>query len=173
MSVNFRGSTGSGSEFRNKGRREWGRRMQRDLDDAVDWAIARGIADEKRIAIMGMSYGGYATLAGLSFTPLRYKCGVAFAAPTNLVGLVLQPTKPQRRAERFWVGDAYTAEGRKDLLDRSPTQWLENIKHFGQFEIFLAAARKPAPLLPGRICLEWQTDTIRMVDADKTFRCIV
>src|SRR4029077_4240255 len=69
LSVNFRGSTGLGKEFTNAGNREWAGKMHDDLVDAVEWAVNQGIADPKRIAILGGSYGGYATLVGLTFTP--------------------------------------------------------------------------------------------------------
>lgn len=128
LSVNFRGSTGFGAQLRVLGRREWGGAMQRDLETAMDWAVERGIADPKRVAIMGASYGGYAALAGLTFTPLRYACAIAFAAPTNLVGTVLQGrTSTSRRGDRYWIGDAFTAKGRQELLARSPTEFVENV----------------------------------------------
>ena len=69
VSVNFRGSTGFGKAFVNAGDREWGGKMHDDLIDVVEWAVERGISDPDRIAIMGGSYGGYATLVGLTFTP--------------------------------------------------------------------------------------------------------
>ena len=88
MSVNFRGSTGLGKDFISAGDLEWGRAMQTDLDDAMDWAVAQGIAQEDKVAIMGGSYGGYATLAGMAFTPERYACGVDIVGPSNLETLL-------------------------------------------------------------------------------------
>ena len=76
LSVNFRGSTGFGKAFINAGDGEWGRRMDDDLCDAITWAVAEGHADPARIAIMGASYGGYATLVGLTRNPVLYACGV-------------------------------------------------------------------------------------------------
>ncbi len=84
LQVNYRGSTGYGKDFVNAGDREWGGRMQDDLTDAVRWAIGEGIADPGRVAIFGGSYGGYATLAGVTFTPELYRCGVSIVGPSNL-----------------------------------------------------------------------------------------
>lgn len=84
LQINFRGSSGYGRQFLELGEGEWGGRMQDDLTDGVRWAIQQKIADPKRIAIMGMSYGGYAAITGLAFSPDLYACGIAFAAPTDL-----------------------------------------------------------------------------------------
>jgi len=84
LQVNFRASTGLGKKFLHAGDLQWGGTMQHDLTDAVKWAVDRGIADPKRVAIMGGSYGGYATLAGLTFTPEVYACGVDIVGPSNL-----------------------------------------------------------------------------------------
>jgi dipeptidyl aminopeptidase/acylaminoacyl peptidase len=89
LQVNFRGSTGFGKKFLNAGNGQWGvGTMQHDLTDAVKWAIAKGIADPKKICIYGWSYGGYATLAGLVFTPELYACGVDSVGPSNLKTLL-------------------------------------------------------------------------------------
>ncbi len=90
---NFRGSTGLGKRFLHLGDRQWGGTMQNDLSDAVAWAVSKGYADPKRVAIMGGSYGGYATLAGLAFTPQLYACGVDIVGPSNLKTL-LEATPP-------------------------------------------------------------------------------
>ncbi len=85
LQVNFRGSTGFGKAFLNAGNEEWGvGAMQHDLTDAVRWAIEQDIADPERICIYGGSYGGYATLAGLAFTPDLYACGVDIVGPSNI-----------------------------------------------------------------------------------------
>ena len=85
LQVNFRGSTGFGKKFLHAGDKQWGvGTMQHDLTDAVKWAIAKGIADPKKICIYGGSYGGYATLAGLVFTPELYACGVDIVGPSNI-----------------------------------------------------------------------------------------
>jgi|TARA_B100001094_G_scaffold19288_2_gene16491 dipeptidyl aminopeptidase/acylaminoacyl peptidase len=82
--MNFRGSTGYGKEFWEKSFKEWGKSMQDDISDGVNWLIDEGIADPDRIAIYGASYGGYATLAGLAFTPDLYACGVDYVGVSSL-----------------------------------------------------------------------------------------
>ncbi len=82
--INFRGSTGYGRKFWEISFKQWGKTMQDDLTDGVKWLIEQGIADPKRIAIYGGSYGGYATLAGLAFTPDLYACGVDYVGVSNL-----------------------------------------------------------------------------------------
>lgn len=84
LQVNFRGSTGYGKAYLNAGDKEWGLKMHQDLLDAKAWAIQEGIADPARVAIYGGSYGGYATLAGLAFTPTEFTCGVDIVGPSNL-----------------------------------------------------------------------------------------
>ncbi|HEY8130885.1 MAG TPA: S9 family peptidase, partial [Thermoanaerobaculia bacterium] len=85
---NFRGSTGYGKKFLHAGDKQWGLKMHDDLIDAANWAVKQGYADPKRIAIMGGSYGGYATLAGLTFTPDYFACGVDIVGPSNLKTLI-------------------------------------------------------------------------------------
>ena len=84
LQMNFRGSTGYGREFWESSFKQWGRTMQDDITDGVKWAIEQGIADKDRVAIYGGSYGGYATLAGLAFTPDLYKCGVDYVGVSNM-----------------------------------------------------------------------------------------
>lgn len=84
LQPNFRGSGGYGRAFLDKGRQQWGRAMQDDLSDGVKWAIAQGFADPARVAIYGASYGGYATLAGLTLTPELYRCGVNYVGASDL-----------------------------------------------------------------------------------------
>jgi dipeptidyl aminopeptidase/acylaminoacyl peptidase len=89
LQVNFRASAGFGKKFLNAGNGEWGTgKMQDDLTDAVKWAVAKGYADPKKVCIFGGSYGGYATLAGLVFTPEIYACGVDIVGPSNLKTLM-------------------------------------------------------------------------------------
>ena len=88
LQVNFRGSTGFGKDFLNSANKQWGLAMHDDLIDAVDWAIAQGVAEADKVAIMGGSYGGYATLAGLTFTPEVFACGVDIVGPSNLETLL-------------------------------------------------------------------------------------
>lgn len=88
LQINFRGSTGYGKDFLNAGDKEWGGKMQQDLVDAVKWAIEQGIADPKRVAIYGGSYGGYAALAGATFTPELFRCAIAVVGPSNLITFI-------------------------------------------------------------------------------------
>ncbi len=88
LQVNFRGSTGYGKDFLNAGDREWAGKMHDDLLDAKQWAVDEGLADPKRVAIMGGSYGGYAALVALTFTPDEFVCGVDIVGPSNLSTLL-------------------------------------------------------------------------------------
>jgi dipeptidyl aminopeptidase/acylaminoacyl peptidase len=88
VQVNYRGSTGYGKAFVNAGDREWGAKMQDDLSDAVAYVIGQGWADKDRVAIYGGSYGGYAALAGATFTPDLYCCAVDIVGPSNLITLI-------------------------------------------------------------------------------------
>lgn len=123
LSVNFRGSLGFGKAFLAAGDGAWGAAMDDDLADAVDWAISEGIADPDRIAIMGASYGGYATLSGLTRTPERYACGIDIVGPSNLETL-LEATPAWWEAMRATlyraIGDPETEDGRALLRNRSP-----------------------------------------------------
>jgi dipeptidyl aminopeptidase/acylaminoacyl peptidase len=123
LSVNFRGSTGFGKSFVNAGDKEWAGKMHDDLIDAVDWAIASGIAKKDKIAIYGGSYGGYATLVGMTFSPEKFACGVDIVGPSNLSTMMANlPAYWAPFIEEFKrrVGDPTTPEGRKLLKDRSP-----------------------------------------------------
>ncbi|MEO7307760.1 MAG: S9 family peptidase [Ferruginibacter sp.] len=84
LQMNFRGSTGYGKEFWLKSQKQWGKTMQDDITDGVNWLIKEGIADAKRVAIYGGSYGGYATLAGVTFTPDLYACAVDYVGVANM-----------------------------------------------------------------------------------------
>jgi dipeptidyl aminopeptidase/acylaminoacyl peptidase len=131
LSVNFRYSTGFGKAFHNAGIREWGGKMHDDLLDAVDWAVAQKIADPKRVAIMGASYGGYATLVGLAFTPERFACGVDMVGVSNLETWLntLPPYwAPWIQAYKDRIGDPTTPEGRAFLRQRSPLTHVGRIK---------------------------------------------
>lgn len=87
MHINYRGSMGYGKSFMKAGYKQWGLKMQDDITDGVQWLIEQGIADKKRIAIMGQSAGGYIALAGVTFTPEIYACGVDFNGPANFFTL--------------------------------------------------------------------------------------
>ena len=130
LSVNYRGSTGFGKNFINAGDHEWAGKMQADLVDAVDWAVREKVAIPDKVAIYGGSYGGYATLVGLTFTPDRFACGVDIVGPSNLATL-MSSIPPYWKA--FFedmsrrVGDPRTDEGRKLLDERSPLSYVDRI----------------------------------------------
>ena len=131
LSVNFRGSTGFGKGFSNAGNREWGGKMHTDLVDAVQWAVAQGIADPERVGILGGSYGGYAALVGMTFTPEVFACGVDIVGPSNLITLMntIPPYwQPQIDLFTSRVGDYRTEEGRAFLMERSPLTYVDNIR---------------------------------------------
>ncbi len=123
LAVNFRGSTGFGKTFVNAGDKEWAGRMHDDLLDAVQWAVQEGVTAPDSVAIMGGSYGGYATLVGLAFTPDVFACGVDIVGPSSLVTLLqsIPPYwKPMLDLFHVRVGDESTEEGRAFLESRSP-----------------------------------------------------
>ncbi|MDY7097773.1 MAG: S9 family peptidase [Pseudomonadota bacterium] len=123
LQVNFRGSTGFGKDFLNAGNKEWGLKMHDDLIDATDWAIAEGITSADQVAIMGGSYGGYATLAGLTFTPEKFACGVDIVGPSNLETLLstIPPYwAPLVKIFHERMGDPNTEEGLALLKAASP-----------------------------------------------------
>ncbi len=131
LSVNFRSSTGLGKTFINAGNHEWGAKMHDDLLDAIAWATQQGIADPERIAIMGGSYGGYATLVGLTFTPDTFACGVDIVGPSNIITLLNSiPAYWQPQIEQFAkrVGDHRTDDGVALLAERSPLNHVERLQ---------------------------------------------
>ncbi|MFQ3535426.1 MAG: S9 family peptidase [Aggregatilineales bacterium] len=131
LSVNFRGSTGFGKAFTNAGDGEWAGKMHEDLLDAVEWAAQQGIAQRDKVAIMGGSYGGYATLVGLTFTPEAFACGVDIVGPSNLITLLesVPPYwQPMIAMMRKRIGDETTAEGRAFLAARSPLSRADQIR---------------------------------------------
>jgi dipeptidyl aminopeptidase/acylaminoacyl peptidase len=131
LSVNYRGSTGFGKNFISAGDLQWGRKMHDDLIDAVQWAVKSGVTSADKVAIMGGSYGGYATLAGLTFTPTAFACGVDIVGPSNLFTL-LQTIPPYWEAgkQQFYkrMGDPTTDEGKALLKERSPLNYAGNIQ---------------------------------------------
>jgi dipeptidyl aminopeptidase/acylaminoacyl peptidase len=123
LSINYRGSTGFGKEFTNS--RAWSPEVSNDMLDGAEWLVKQGIASRNRVAILGGSYGGYATLAGLTLTPLAYACGVDAFGPTDLPGLLGRDTiRPEWDAGYEHLvrvfGDPRTPEGRTYLQQRSP-----------------------------------------------------
>ncbi|MYN29314.1 alpha/beta fold hydrolase [Duganella sp. CY42W] len=131
LSVNYRGSTGFGKKFISAGDLQWGRKMHDDLIDAVDWAVKSGVTTPDKVAIMGGSYGGYATLAGLTFTPTTFACGVDIVGPSNLFTL-LQTIPPYWEAgkQQFYkrMGDPTTDAGKALLKERSPLNFAADIQ---------------------------------------------
>ena len=130
LQPNFRASGGYGKKFLNAGDLQWGKLMQDDVTWGVKHLIEKGIADKDRIAIMGGSYGGYATLAGLAFTPDLYACGVDIVGPSNIFTL-LDSIPPYWEAGRAFlygmVGDPNTDEGKKLIKEASPLFSAEKI----------------------------------------------
>ncbi|CAN5507596.1 hypothetical protein BH23ACI1_BH23ACI1_21400 [soil metagenome] len=130
LSPNFRGSTGFGQEFLNAGNNEWGQKMQDDLTWGARHLIEQGIADPKRIGVLGGSYGGYAALAGVAFTPDVYAAAVSIVGPSNLLTL-LESIPPYWEAVRTMfhvrMGDPNTPEGKKQLERQSPLFSAERI----------------------------------------------
>jgi dipeptidyl aminopeptidase/acylaminoacyl peptidase len=129
MQINYRGSVGYGKDYLNAGDREWGGKMQYDLVDAVQWAIDKEIADPKRIAIYGGSYGGYASLVGATFTPDLFCCAVDIVGPSNLMTWI-NTIPPYWSSFRNML---YKRIGNPDtepefLMSRSPITKVDQIK---------------------------------------------
>ncbi len=129
LQMNFRGSTGYGRKFWESSFKKWGQTMQDDITDGVKWAIKEGVADEKNICIYGGSYGGYATLAGVVYTPDLYKCGVDYVGVSNL--FTFQETipaywKPMKKMIEEMVGDP--VKDKKMLTEFSPVFHADKIK---------------------------------------------
>ena len=131
LQPNFRGSTGYGKKFLDAGNKQWGEKMQDDLTWGVRYLIDKGTVSPKRAGIMGGSYGGYATLAGVAFTPDLYAAAVAIVAPSNLISL-LETIPPYWEAQRAFfrerMGDTNTAEGKAQLARQSPLNSAGKIK---------------------------------------------
>lgn len=130
LQPNFRASGGYGKKFLNAGDMQWGKLMQDDITWGVKHLIEKGIADKKRIAIMGGSYGGYATLAGLAFTPELYACGVDIVGPSNIFTLLESVPAYWESGRAFlygMVGDPETEEGKKRIQEASPLFSAEKI----------------------------------------------
>ena len=131
LQPNFRGSTGYGKKFLNAGNKQWGDLMQDDITWGVKHLVAEGIADPKRVGIMGGSYGGYAALAGAAFTPDLYAASVPIVGPSNLLTL-LATIPPYWEAIRIIfherMGNPDTPEGKKQLERQSPLNSAAKIK---------------------------------------------
>lgn len=129
LQMNFRASTGYGRKFTELGYKQWGQAMQNDITDGVEWLIKKGIADPKRVAIYGASYGGYATLAGVTFTPDLYACAVDYVGVSNLLSFMntIPPYwKPMLDMMHEMVGDPATD---KEMMEKySPVFHVDQIK---------------------------------------------
>jgi len=131
LQMNFRGSTGYGKAFLDAGNREWGEKMQDDITWGLKHLVNQGIADPARVAIMGASYGGYATLAGVVYTPDTYKAAVAIVAPSNLNTLLASIPPYWEQIRSFFylrMGNPETQEGKAQLERQSPLNHVEKIK---------------------------------------------
>lgn len=132
LQMNFRGSTGYGRKFLDAGNKEWGTgAMQHDISDGVKWVVEQGIADPKRIAIMGGSYGGYATLAGLAFTPDLYTTGVSIVGPSSIPTLLASIPPywaPIKKSFDVRLGDPGNPQDAERLKAQSPLYSAQNIK---------------------------------------------
>lgn len=129
LQMNFRASTGYGRKFTELGYKQWGQTMQNDITDGVKWLIKEGIADPKRVAIYGASYGGYATLAGVTFTPDLYACAVDYVGVSNLLSFMntIPPYwKPLLDMMHEMIGDPETD---KEMMEKySPVFHVDQIK---------------------------------------------
>ena len=132
LQINYRGSTGYGKAFYNAAVKEWAGKMHTDLIDGVRWAIREGIADSSKVAIYGGSYGGYATLVGLTFTPEVFACGVDYVGPSSLVTLIEsfpEYWKPFLEGSFYrHVGNPAVAADVEDMNKRSPLLRVDRIQ---------------------------------------------
>jgi dipeptidyl aminopeptidase/acylaminoacyl peptidase len=126
LQVNYRGSGGYGQRFLLAGKHEWGRKMQDDLTDAVHWAIDQHIADPERVAIYGASYGGYAALAGVTFTPELFRCGVNYVGVSDLA-VLNRHTYGGDRGTGLYFAD-WIENDAKSMRERSPVNFIERIR---------------------------------------------
>ncbi|HNC22608.1 MAG TPA: prolyl oligopeptidase family serine peptidase [Opitutaceae bacterium] len=129
LQVNFRGSGGYGRSFIDKGKAQWGRGMQDDLTDGVNWAISQGIADPKRVAIYGASYGGYAALAGVTLTPDLYCCAVNCVGATDLeITYHYRGMDADMRNDDFDYREVWVGPTKEYRSETSPIRRIERIK---------------------------------------------
>lgn len=129
LQINYRGSGGYGHAFEAAGFKKWGLEMQDDLTDGVKWAVESGVADPRRVVISGASYGGYATMAGLTFTPELYCAGINYVGVVNINNLIPKAISARRM---YWMhtrlGNLLEAEDRKRIYDTSPVHFADQIR---------------------------------------------
>ncbi|QGG53012.1 S9 family peptidase [Lysinibacillus pakistanensis] len=129
LQVNFRSSTGYGKEFLQAGNKQWGLKIQDDITDGVQWAIDQGIADPKRIGIYGASFGGYATLAGITFTPDLYAAAVDYVGVSNIFTLLNTiPPYWETMREMFYERVGHPEKDKELLTAASPVFHADKIK---------------------------------------------
>jgi dipeptidyl aminopeptidase/acylaminoacyl peptidase len=129
LQVNYRGSRGYGKAFANAGKKEWGGRIQDDLVDAVKWAVDEGIANPKRMAIFGSSFGGYATLVALTSTPDLFRCGVDISGPSDLLGWLAARTSGYGGFKSYFYDRVGNPDTEADMLrSRSPLFAVDRIR---------------------------------------------
>lgn len=129
LQVNYRGSTGYGKKFLSAGNREWAGKMHDDLIDGVNWLVRHGVSNPKKIAIMGGSYGGYATLVGLTFTPDVFAAGVDIVGPSNIISLLKTIPPYWAPAKAMFSKRVGDLEKEEDFLkSRSPLFFVDKIK---------------------------------------------
>ena len=130
LQVDYRGSGGYGGRFQSAGYKKWGLEMQDDLTDGVQWVLAQGIADPDRVVISGASYGGYAAMAGLTFTPELYCAGINYVGVTNLMTQwgKYKGTTDQLGVVLEWFADMDKAADRKRAFDTSPCNFADRIR---------------------------------------------
>jgi len=131
LQMNFRGSVGYGKEFWEASFREWGKKMQDDITDGVNWLVEKGIADKDRVAIYGGSYGGYATLAGMAFTPELYACGIDYVGVSNLftfMNTIPPYWEPFKQMMYEMVGDPEDEQDSLMLRSASPVFHADKIQ---------------------------------------------
>ncbi len=135
LRLNYRGSGGYGSAFQQAGKHEWGGRMQDDITDGVNWVVQQGYADKSRVAIYGVSYGGYAAMMGLVLTPELYRCGITVSGVSDLPE-IFQPlvrtnnlVRERSREElAFWRNAFGDYANAAYLRDRSPLYNVQKIR---------------------------------------------
>lgn len=156
--MNFRGSTGYGREFWEKSFKQWGQTMQNDITDGVNWLIDEGIADPDRVAIYGGSYGGYATLAGITNTPDLYRAAVDYVGVSNLFTFMetIPPYwEPYKKMLYEMVGDPMTKDSIM-MRQNSPVYNVDKIKA----DLFVAQGANDPRVV--------QAESDQMVEALKT-----